>query len=317
MSLNASQHKTSIGGQALIEGIMMRGPEKIAAAYLKPDKTIDIEIKDAPNPAKKCRILGWPIIRGVINMVSSLAIGMKFLTDSATRAEDYVDEGTDTEPDKFDLWLEKHFSQETVDKIMIGVAMVFGILMPIGLYILLPSFLTSFLRPFIKSSLALNLIEGVIKMAVFILFLKCTSLMKDMQRVYSFHGAEHKTIYCYEKGLPLTVENIRPQMRFHPRCGTSFLFVVLIIGILVYSFISWDNVWMRILIRLCCLPILVGVTYEINRLVGRHDNLLTRIVRAPGLWVQHLTVFEPDDDMIRAAIEAVKPVIPDDGSDQW
>lgn len=311
----ALRRMTSIGGQALIEGIMMRGPEKVAAAFLKPDKTIDVVIKDAPLPAKKYKILGLPLIRGVANMINSLSIGMKFLTESATRAEEY--EETPAEPDKLELWLEKHFSKETIDNILIGVSMVLGILLPIGLYILLPSFLTSFLRPFIKSSLALNLIEGVIKMGIFLLFLKCTSLMKDMQRVYSFHGAEHKTIYCYEKGLPLTVENIRPQMRFHPRCGTSFLFVVLIVGILVYSFISWNSVWMRILIRLICLPILVGVTYEINRVVGRHDNAVTRIIRAPGLLVQRMTVFEPDDDMIRAAIEAVKPVIPDDGSDKW
>lgn len=311
----ALRRMTSIGGQALIEGIMMRGPEKVAAAFLKPDKTIDVVIKDAPLPAKKYKILGLPLIRGVANMINSLSIGMKFLTESATRAEEY--EETPAEPDKLEMWLEKHFSKETIDNILIGVSMVLGILLPIGLYILLPSFLTSFLRPFIKSSLALNLIEGVIKMGIFLLFLKCTSLMKDMQRVYSFHGAEHKTIYCYEKGLPLTVENIRPQMRFHPRCGTSFLFVVLIVGILVYSFISWNSVWMRILIRLICLPILVGVTYEINRVVGRHDNAVTRIIRAPGLLVQRMTVFEPDDDMIRAAIEAVKPVIPDDGSDKW
>lgn len=311
----ALRRMTSIGGQALIEGIMMRGPEKVAAAFLKPDKTIDVVIKDAPLPAKKNKILGLPLIRGVANMINSLSIGMKFLTESATRAEEY--EETPAEPDKLEMWLEKHFSKETIDNILIGVSMVLGILLPIGLYILLPSFLTSFLRPFIKSSLALNLIEGVIKMGIFLLFLKCTSLMKDMQRVYSFHGAEHKTIYCYEKGLPLTVENIRPQMRFHPRCGTSFLFVVLIVGILVYSFISWNSVWMRILIRLICLPILVGVTYEINRVVGRHDNAVTRIIRAPGLLVQRMTVFEPDDDMIRAAIEAVKPVIPDDGSDKW
>ncbi|MCQ2446773.1 MAG: DUF1385 domain-containing protein [Clostridia bacterium] len=311
----ALRRMTSIGGQALIEGIMMRGPEKVAAAFLKPDKTIDVVIKDAPLPAKKYKILGLPLIRGVANMINSLSIGMKFLTESATRAEEY--EEAPAEPDKLEMWLEKHFSKETIDNILIGVSMVLGILLPIGLYILLPSFLTSFLRPFIKSSLALNLIEGVIKMGIFLLFLKCTSLMKDMQRVYAFHGAEHKSIYCYEKGLPLTVENIHPQMRFHPRCGTSFLFVVLIVGILVYSFISWNSVWMRILIRLICLPILVGVTYEINRVVGRHDNAVTRIIRAPGLLVQRMTVFEPDDDMIRAAIEAVKPVIPDDGSDKW
>lgn len=309
------ERKTSIGGQALIEGIMMRGPEKVAAAYLKPDKTIDVVVKDAPLPAKKWKILGLPLIRGVANMINSLAIGMKFLTESATRAEEYAD--AEIQPDRFEKWLQNHLSKEAIDKLMIGISMVLGILLPIGLYILLPSFLTSLLRSWIKSTLALNLIEGIIKMSVFLLFLKCTSLMKDMQRVYAFHGAEHKTIYCYEKGLPLTVENIRPQMRFHPRCGTSFLFVVLLVGILVYSFISWDSVWMRILIRLACLPVLVGVTYEINRVVGRYDNVLTRIVRAPGLLVQHLTVFEPDDDMIRAAIEAVKPVIPDDGSDQW
>ncbi|MBR4866007.1 MAG: DUF1385 domain-containing protein [Clostridia bacterium] len=305
--------KTSIGGQALIEGIMMRGPEKMACAYLKGDKSIDVEVKDSVLPGKKYKILGLPLIRGVANMLYSLASGMKCLTDSATRAEDFVEE----EPSKFDKWLESKFKPETLEKWMIGISMVFGILLPIFMYIFLPSFLTSFLRPFISHHILLNLIEGAIKMVIFILFLWSTSHMKEMQRVYAFHGAEHKTIYAYEKGLPLTVENVRPQSRFHPRCGTSFLFVVLFIGILVYSFLTWDNIWMRIGLRLVCLPLLVGITYEINRLVGRTDNWLSRIVRAPGLWVQRLTVFEPDDDMIRAAIAAMNEVIPSDDSDKW
>ena len=304
--------KTSIGGQALIEGILMRGPEKLAVAYLRADKSIEVETDDAPLPGRKYRILSVPFIRGVANMIHSLTVGIRYLTASATKAEGY--EG---EPSKFDLWLEKKFSKKTLDNLMIGISLFFGILLPVVLYILLPSFLTSLLKPLISSSLLLNLIEGVIKMLIFLLFLFTTSRMKDMKRVYSFHGAEHKTIYCYEKGLPLTVENVRLQKRFHPRCGTSFLFVVLFIGILIYSFISWDSLWMRILIRILRLPVLVGVTYEINRLVGRYDNFLTRILRAPGLLVQRLTVFEPDDDMIRTAIEAVKPVIPGDGSDRW
>lgn len=304
--------KTSIGGQALIEGILMRGPEKLAVAYLRSDKSIEVETADAPLPGKKHRILAVPFIRGVANMIHSLTVGIRYLTASANRAEGY--EG---EPSKFDLWLEKKFSKKALDDLTIGISLFFGILLPVVLYILLPSFLTSLLKPFIASTILLNLIEGLIKMLIFLLFLLLTSRMKDMKRVYSFHGAEHKTIYCYEKGLPLTVENVKLQKRFHPRCGTSFLFVVLFIGILIYSFISWDSLWMRILIRILCLPVLVGITYEINRLVGRYDNFLTRILRAPGLLVQRLTVFEPDDDMIRTAIEAVKPVIPGDGSDKW
>jgi len=305
--------KTSIGGQALIEGIMMRGPDKVACAFLKQDKSIEVEVKDMPPLSKKYPVLGLPLIRGVVNMVHSLIIGMKALTDSATRADGFEDEN----PSKFDLWLQKKIPEKTLENLMIGISMFFGILLPVFLYIILPSFLTSLIKPLIGSSVALNLIEGLIKILIFILFLFSTSRMKDMRRVYQFHGAEHKSIYCYEKGLPLTVENIRPQMRFHPRCGTSFLFVVLVIGILVYSFISWDNIWMRMLIRICCLPVLVGITYEINRFIGRHDNRCTRILRAPGLLVQRLTVFEPDDDMIRAAIEALTPVIPADESDKW
>ena len=246
-------------------------------------------------------------------MLYSLAAGMKCLTDSATRAEDFVEE----EPGKFEKWLESKFKPETLEKGMIAVSMVFGILLPIFMYIFLPSFLTGFLRPLIENHILLNLIEGAIKMVIFLLFLWSTSHMKEMQRVYAFHGAEHKTIYAYEKGLELTVENVRPQSRFHPRCGTSFLFVVLFIGILVYSFLTWDSIWMRIGLRLLCLPILVGITYEINRLVGRTDNLLSRIIRSPGLLVQRLTVFEPDDDMIRAAIAAMNAVIPPDDSDKW
>ncbi|MBO4407148.1 MAG: DUF1385 domain-containing protein [Clostridia bacterium] len=305
--------KTSIGGQALIEGILMRGPEKVAAAYLKADKTVDVEVEESAMPGKKYKILSLPVLRGVANMIVSLKTGIRYLTASANRAEGVAEE----EPTKFDRWLEKRFSAKTIENLTVGISLFFGILMPVVLYILLPSFLTSFLRPLIASSLLLNLIEGAIKMLIFLLFLLLTSRMKDIRRVYSFHGAEHKTIFCYEKGLPLTVENVREQKRFHPRCGTSFLFVVLFIGILLYSFISWDKLWMRILIRLLCLPVLVGVTYEINRLVGRYDNFLTRILRAPGLAVQRLTVFEPDDDMIRTAIAAVTPVIPGDGSDKW
>ena len=280
--------RTSIGGQALIEGILMRGPSKQAIVCRTQDGMVE-KVEELHLVKEKHPILGWPLIRGVVVFLDSMVKGMKALTYSA----DLLPEDEQEEPGKIDLWIEKHFGEEKAKDIIIGTPVV------------------------------RNLFEGLLRIVIFLLYLWGVAHMKDVERMFAYHGAEHKTIFCYEKGLPLTVENVRPQSRFHPRCGTSFLFVVVIISILVFSLVSlrvglWDNPWVRIGLRLLLLPVVVSISYEINRWVGRHDNLCSRILSAPGKWLQRLTTNEPDDSMIECAIRALELVIPEEkGSDAW
>lgn len=311
--------RTTIGGQALIEGIMMLGPDKKAIVVRKPDG--ELEVKEEPRKLikDKCPILGWPLIRGVVNFGSSLINGVRALFYSA---DFYPEDDEPEEPSKFDLWLEKHLGSEKAASVIMGFAAVLGILFSVGLFFLLPTFIAGFFDRFITTPIVHNLIEGVIRIVVFLLYLFLCSRMKDMKRVFSYHGAEHKTIFCYEAGLPLTVENVRTQPRHHPRCGTSFLFVVIVVSILcssvVFTYVEWTNLWVRMGLHLLLLPVVVAISYEFNRLVGRHDNALTRILTKPGLWMQNFTTFEPDDSMIEVGIEALKRVIPEEkGKDTW
>ncbi|MBO4831717.1 MAG: DUF1385 domain-containing protein [Oscillospiraceae bacterium] len=305
--------RTSIGGQALIEGILMRGPKKQAIVVRTPEKLIVKEdelkfIKD------KYPVLGWPIIRGVVAFLSSMINGVKALTFSAECQPEEEQE----EPSKLDLWIQKHFSSETADKIIIGLAVVIGIVLAIGLFVLLPTVLTGIFNKVIESRLLKNLIEGVIRIIVFLIYMWLATKMKEIKRVWQYHGAEHKTIFCYEKQLPLTVENARMQSRFHPRCGTSFLFIVMIVSILVFAVVNWSNVWTRMVLRIVLLPVVVGISYEIIKWAGRNDNVCTRIVSAPGKALQRLTTQEPDDSMLEVAIEALRRVIPEtEGEDLW
>ena len=315
---SCSAFRTTIGGQALIEGIMMLGPDKRAIVVRKPDG--ELEVKEEPRKLikDKCAILGWPLIRGVVNFGSSMVNGVKALFWSA----DFYPEEEESEPSKFDLWLEKKLGSEKMAALIVGVAAVVAICFSIGLFFLLPTFIAGFFDRFITSPVVHNLIEGVIRIVIFILYLFLCSRMKDMRRVFSYHGAEHKTIFCYEAGLPLTVENVRKQPRHHPRCGTSFLFVVIIVSILcssvVFTYVEWTNLWVRMGLHLLLLPVVVAISYEFNRLVGRFDNKLTRILTAGGLWMQNFTTFEPDDSMIEVGIEALKRVIPEEkGKDAW
>ena len=268
-------------------------------------------------PVKKRKsILTWPLIRGVVNFGSSMVNGVKALMYSA----DFFPE-EESEPSKFDLWLEKKLGSEKLQQVVVSLSVVLGVLFSVGLFFLLPTFLAG-LIPGLKERAVLRcLLEGVIRIAIFLGYMILISRMKDMRRVFSYHGAEHKTIRCYEAQLPLTVENVRPQTRLHPRCGTSFLFVVIIISILVSAVFSSifpiSNTFLRMLSRLAMLPFIVAIAYEFNRLVGRHDNWLTKILTAPGMWFQLFTTNEPDDSMIEVAITAMKEVIPDDGSDEW
>jgi uncharacterized protein YqhQ len=207
---------------------------------------------------------------------------------------------------------------EKAEKFLIGFAVFLGICLSVGLFILLPTLLASFVTNLTESALWRNLTEGAIRIIIFLLYMYFCTRVKDLKQVFRYHGAEHKTIFCYEKGLPLTVENVRKQSRFHPRCGTSFLFVVMIISILVFSVVSWSNVWLRMLFRILLLPVVVGVSYEFNRWAGRHDNVLTKILTAPGKALQRLTTAEPDDGMIEVGIEALRLVIPEEkGLDAW
>ena len=305
--------RTMIGGQAIIEGIMMRGPDKTAIVVRSPDGIVVKEEK-LKLTGDKYPIVKLPLIRGVVNFFSSMKVGMAALMYSA----DFYPEEDLGEPSKFDRWLEKTFGSEKVEKAVMGIAVALGVAVPVGLFILLPTLLAGLLDGVVDSSVARNLIEGALRLVIFIAFIAFTARTKDMQRVYSYHGAEHKTIHCYEAGLPLTVENVRKFPRQHPRCGTSFLFVVMIISILVFSVVSWSNPWIRMVLRLALLPVVVAISYEINRFVGRHDNPLTKALRAPGLWLQNLTTNEPDGSMIEVGIEALERVIPEKaGADIW
>lgn len=308
--------RTSIGGQALIEGILMRGPTRQAIVCRTQDGMVE-KVEELHWVREKHPILGWPLIRGVIVFLDSMVKGMKALTYSA----DLLPEDEQEEPGKIDLWIEKHFGEEKAKDIIIGTAVVLGIALSIVLFILIPTLLAGLTKGFIHSPVVRNLFEGLLRIIIFLLYLWGVAHMKDVERMFAYHGAEHKTIFCYEAGEELTVENVRKQGRFHPRCGTSFMFVLIIIATIVssivFSIIDITNPFLRMLAHLILLPLVVGISYEFNRYAGRSESVISRALRWPGLMIQHLTVFEPDDSMIEVAITAMKEVIPDDGSDEW
>ena len=320
--------KTMIGGQALIEGIMMRGPEKDAIVIRgKEGLTVEVSPRKV-NPPKSFK--SWPFLRGMFNFFDAQVVGVKALMRSADLAPEELQE----EPSKFDLWLEKKLGNEKFQQAVIGIAVALGMGLSIGLFFLLPMVIGSFFDRWIDSNVGLNLVEGVIRMVIFMAYMLLVSRMEEMKRVFSYHGAEHKTISCYEAGLPLTVENVRMQTRMHPRCGTSFLLIVMVISILVFSVASSGLLaavpsleamrgtflfrLLMICFKLLLLPVVVGITYEINRMVGRYDNWFTHALSAPGLWMQNFTTNEPDDSMIEVGIAAVQAVLPEEeGTDRW
>lgn len=313
MKQQPKEFKTTIGGQALIEGILMRGPRKTAIVVRKPDEEFAIKEEEV-GTIRKNPALRLPLIRGVLGFWDSMKYGISALTYSA---EFFEEEDPSQQPGKVESWLLRKFGSEKLDKILMGFALVTGIALPVALFILLPTLLAGFL-PAGSSSIVRNLLEGVVRILIFLAFIIVTSKQSDIKRTYMYHGAEHKTIACYEKGWELTVDNIRRCSRFHPRCGTSFLFVVMIISILVFSVFTWQSPWVRMALRLLLLPLVVGISYEINRWVGRHDNWLSMALRAPGLFLQRFTTNEPDDSMMEVAIEAIRRVIPENqGEDRW
>ena len=303
--------KTSIGGQALIEGIMMRGP-KVTAMAVRNIKTNEIILEEYETKgANRAKFFKLPFIRGIFNMIDSLSFGYKCLMRSA-ELSGLEDDDSGKEPTKWDKLFEA---------VLMPVATVLAVALALGLFVYLPmqiwKWITAGAPEVQQNYYARAAFEGVMRIILFVGYVWATSLMKDIRRTYQYHGAEHKTIFCYEAGLPLTVENIRKQSRFHPRCGTSFMVLMLIVGIIISMFIRVDNLLLRTACKLITFPIVVGIGYELIKLAGRRDDVCTRIISAPGKWLQRITTREPDDSMIECAIAAMEKVIPDDDSDQW
>ena len=323
--------KTSIGGQALLEGIMMRGPKVTAMAVRNPQGEIVLE-EEPTRGQTRPKICRLPIIRGVFGMIDSLVGGYKYLMRSAEicGADAEEEEKARAKREKKNAERAKKglpplegasFSEKLMNAVLMPLATVLAFALAFVLFFWMPAQLWKWLQPVLPGSVANNyflraLFEGVLKIALFVGYVWATSLMKDIRRTYMYHGAEHKTIFCYEAGLPLTVENVRIQRRFHPRCGTSFLILTLLVSILVTTFIRIDSLPLRLLVKVPTLPLIVGLSYELIKFAGRTDNKLTRIISAPGMALQHLTVFEPEDGMIECAIRAMEKAIPDDGSDE-
>ena len=312
-------NKISVGGQALIEGIMMQGPKGAAMSVRLPDGTIDTEKLEVKHLRDKFKPAGWPIIRGVFNMVESLLFGYKCMEKSAVKAG--LDDDTNPEEmSKLDKWLSDHFGPKMM-AVVTGIAMVLGVLLAFGLFTYLPSIIVDTVDKYVFKDALKNihpLFEGIMRMIIFVVYIWLVAKMPDIKRVFMYHGAEHKSIFCYEAGLDLTVENVKKQKRFHPRCGTSFIFVILIISIflssaLVVAFPSIDDnraVWMAV--KLLILPLTVGIGYEFIKYAGKHDNILVRVLSAPGLWMQRITTQEPTDDIIEVGIEAIEAVLYED-----
>ena len=291
--------KTSIGGQALMEGVMMRGPKVYATAVRTPDGEIQVDVTE--NDLTKKWYNKVPLVRGCYSFVSSLVLGYKCLMHSAE--------------------ISGELEEEEVQKSMGIISVVAGVLavvLSLVLFMVLPTAVVGLIKKLIPLGNFATVVESFMKILIFLCYVLAVSQMKEIKRVFMYHGSEHKSIACYEAKMELTVENVRQFSRFHPRCGTSFLLITMIVSILVFMFVSWDNLLMRMLLKVVLLPVVVGITYEIIRFAGRYDNALTRIISAPGLWLQRLTVLEPEDDMIEVAIASIKAVIPnEEGSDLW
>ena len=319
--MSKKNHKTSVGGQALIEGIMMQGPKGVATAVRKSDGSISTEYHDVKHARDKLKFLGWPIIRGVVAFVESMILGYKLLMYSAE--ESGMEDLDDVEMSKFEKWLNDKFGEKLMDFIM-GVATVLGFALAFVIFFYLPVFIFNRLNFAFHDVLTpwQGTIEGVIKIVIFLVYMLLVSRMKDIKRLFMYHGAEHKSISCYESGMELTVENVKQCSRFHPRCGTSFMFVMLILSIVVitlFSLVVPDElkhnriIWM--LIKLPLVPIIMGIGYEFIKYAGKHDNALVKILSAPGLWMQRITTKEPDDDIIEVGIASIKAVITDNPED--
>ena len=294
---------SGIGGQAVIEGIMMRNKDKYSVGVRKPDGEIVVDVKEFKPYAERFKLAGVPFIRGSFAFVESLVIGMKTLMYSASFFED--DE--DCEPSKFEMWLEKTFGDK-LDKIIIGISMAAAFVLALVIFLWLPLFLAGLLNRVITNDTLMAFFEGVIRVAIFVIYIKLVSKTKDINRTFMYHGAEHKCINCIEHGLPLSVDNVAVSSKEHKRCGTSFIIIVMLIGILFFMVIRVHDPIMRLLSRIVLMPVIAGVSYEFLRLAGRSENPIVNILSKPGLMMQKLTTYEPDDSMIEVAIAAVEAV---------
>ena len=292
--------KTSVGGQALLEGIMMKGPFKSAMAVRKPNGEIDISTWETKQLTGIRKV---PFVRGTFNFIDTLIQGYDCLMKSAEIS------GQEEEPDKLELWLNKVFGK-AAGAVFGTIVTILAAVLAVGLFFGVPALIAGFAGKYIESKVALSAIEGVIKIVMFLAYIIGVSKMSDIHRTFMYHGAEHKTIFCYESGEELTVENVRKQSRFHPRCGTSFLVLTLLIGMVISIFVRVDIVWLRVLVKIALLPITVGIGYEAIKLAGRKNNWFTRMISAPGLWIQRLTTREPEDGMIECAIRSFTAVLP-------
>ncbi len=303
--MNEKKHITSIGGSAVMEGVMMRGPREIATAVRKPDGEIVLDKRAISLLATKYHVNKIPIVRGVFSFFDSMICSIRSLMWSA---EFFDIEGEEQSSSKFEKWLSDKLGDKIKD-VVIYFSLIVSLVFSIGLFFILPNFITGLIAGFVKSNALKTLIEGVVRISIFLGYVVLVSQMEDIRRVFQYHGAEHKTIFCYEAGLELTPENARTMSRLHPRCGTSFLVFVMIISIILFSFISWDNMWMRIGLRLLLLPVVAGLSYEVIRIAGKSDNALVRAVSRPGMWLQKITTREPDDSQLEVAIAAMQAVL--------
>ncbi len=302
MARKKSKCYSGIGGQAVLEGIMMKNNEKYAVAVRKPDGEIVVELENHQGLLHGNKLKQLPFIRGVFNFIDSLMLGTKVLNYSASFYED--EEEADS---KFDKTLEK-VSGGNVEKVFTALVTIVSVVLAVGLFIVLPYFVSSFFEGFIRNESLMAIIEGVVRIGIFLLYVTGISLMKDIRRLYQYHGAEHKCINCIEKGRPLTVHNVMRSSRLHKRCGTSFIFFVMLVSIVLFFFIRVDNVALKVCLRILLMPVVAGISYEIIRLAGRSSNIFVRILSAPGMLVQRMTTKEPDESMVEVAIAAVEAV---------
>lgn len=296
-----NMHYSGIGGQAVLEGIMMKNKEQYAVAVRKPNGEIEVEVEHYVGIIHGSKLLNIPFVRGVFQFVDSLILGMRSLNYSASF---YEDDGEETVTDKA---FRKMF-KDKADKVFSAVVMIVSLAIAIGIFMILPYYITSRFKDYIRSASFMAILEGVIRIAIFVLYVLSISLMKDIRRLYRYHGAEHKCISCIEKGRPLTVQNVMKSSKQHRRCGTSFLLFVMLVSIILFFFIRVDNPLYRVLIRIALIPVIAGISYEIIRLAGRSNNILVRIISAPGMLLQRLTTKEPDESMVEVAIAAVEAV---------
>ena len=293
---------SGIGGQAVIEGVMMKNKDVYAVAVRKPDSEIAIKKDQYVSYAEKNHLFKLPIFRGMLAFVESMKLGMDTLSYSSSFYEE-----EDAEPGKFEKKLKTIFKQNT-EKVIMSITMIFSVILALAIFVLFPTYVSTLLSKWISSYWMQALLEGVLRIAIFVGYVLLISLMKDIRRVFMYHGAEHKTINCIEHGLPLTVENVRGQSKQHKRCGTSFMLIVMFFSILFFMFIRIDLIWLKMMVRILLIPIIAGISYEFIRLAGKSESPIVNVISKPGLWLQNLTTREPDDDMIEVAIASVEAV---------